>query len=180
MPIPLVAIQLLWLNLVTDGLQDMALSFERETETIMKEKPRNPKEGLFEKKLITTLIISGLYMGIVVFLIWIFLINIMKLDIEIARGYILMLMVLMQNFHAVSCRSEKKSVFTNTLTSNKFFAISILGSLALQLIVMEVDTLSKFLQTSPIPYIHLIILIILACPIVFVMEVYKYSKNKNN
>lgn len=47
---PLVAIQLLWLNLVTDGLQDMALSFERETDTIMKQKPRKTSESLFEKK----------------------------------------------------------------------------------------------------------------------------------
>lgn len=180
LPIPLVAIQLLWLNLVTDGLQDMALSFERETDTIMKEKPRNPKEGLFEKKLITPILTTGLYMGIVVFLIWSFMINVLHLDVTVARGYILMLMVFMQNFHAFSCRSEKKSVFANKLLSNKFFAISIIGSLSLQILVMEVDKLSIFLQTTTIPYLHLLILILLACPIVFVMETYKFIKNKEN
>ncbi len=76
MPIPLVAIQLLWLNLVTDGLQDMALSFERETDNIMREKPRSTKESIFEKELIKQVIISGLTMGILVFVVWYFLINV--------------------------------------------------------------------------------------------------------
>ena len=49
MPIPLAAVQLLWLNLVTDGLQDLALSFEKGEKNVMKEKPRDPKESLFDK-----------------------------------------------------------------------------------------------------------------------------------
>jgi magnesium-transporting ATPase (P-type) len=51
LPMPLVAIQLLWLNVVTDGIQDFALSFEKAEEGIMNEKPRNPKEPLFDKSL---------------------------------------------------------------------------------------------------------------------------------
>lgn len=179
MPIPLVAIQLLWLNLVTDGLQDMALSFEREPNTIMKEKPRNPKEGLFDKSLVTSLLISGLYMGIVVFGIWVFMIKVLNIDILVARGYILLLMVFMQNFHVFNCRSERKSVFENKLKNNKILAFSIISSLLLQIIVMEIDPLANLLQTTSIPYLHMLILILLACPIIFVMELYKYLKNKN-
>lgn len=179
MPIPLVAIQLLWLNLVTDGLQDMALSFEREPDTIMKEKPRNPKEGLFDKSLVTSLLISGLYMGIVVFGIWVFMIKVLNIDILVARGYILLLMVFMQNFHVFNCRSERKSVFENKLKNNKILAFSIISSLLLQIIVMEIDPLANLLQTTSIPYLHMLILILLACPIIFVMELYKYLKNKN-
>ena len=179
MPIPLVAIQLLWLNLVTDGLQDMALSFEREPDTIMKEKPRNPKEGLFDKSLVTSLLISGLYMGIVVFGIWVFMIKVLNIDILVARGYILLLMVFMQNFHVFNCRSERKSAFENKLKNNKILAFSIISSLLLQIIVMEIDPLANLLQTTSIPYLHMLILILLACPIIFVMELYKYLKNKN-
>lgn len=179
MPIPLVAIQLLWLNLVTDGLQDIALSFEREPDTIMKEKPRNPKEGLFDKSLVTSLLISGLYMGIVVFGIWVFMIKVLNIDILVARGYILLLMVFMQNFHVFNCRSERKSVFENKLKNNKILAFSIISTLLLQITVMEVDTLANLLQTTSIPYLHMLILILLACPIIFVMELYKYLKNKN-
>lgn len=179
MPIPLVAIQLLWLNLVTDGLQDIALSFEREPDTIMKEKPRNPKEGLFDKTLVTSLLISGLYMGIVVFGIWVFMIKVLNIDILVARRYILLLMVFMQNFHVFNCRSERKSVFENKLKNNKILAFSIISTLLLQIIVMEIDPLANLLQTTSIPYLHMLILILLACPIIFVMELYKYLRNKN-
>ena len=157
----------------------MALSFEREPDTIMKEKPRNPKEGLFDKYLVTSLLISGLYMGIVVFGIWVFMLKVLNIDILVARGYILLLMVFMQNFHVFNCRSERKSVFENKLKNNKILAFSIISSLLLQIIVMEIDPLANLLQTTSIPYLHMLILILLACPIIFVMELYKYLKNKN-
>ena len=177
LPIPLLAIQLLWLNLVTDGLQDMALSFERETDTIMKEKPRKTTEGLFEKEMLKQIMISGLFMGILVFIVWVFLIKVFNMDENIARGYILALMVFIQNFHVLNCRSESKSVFNNKLSTNKFVIVAIVSSVLLQIIVMEVPVLSNFLQTTSIPYLHLILLILLACPILFVMELYKYIKS---
>ena len=51
LPIPLTAIQLLWLNVVTDGLQDIALSFESAEDGILKEKPISPKDSIFNKQL---------------------------------------------------------------------------------------------------------------------------------
>ena len=78
LPMPLVAIQLLWLNLVTDGLQDMALSFERETDTIMKQKPRKTSESLFEKEMIKQILASGLFMGIIVFDVWFIMLKSVK------------------------------------------------------------------------------------------------------
>ncbi len=178
LPIPLVAIQLLWLNLVTDGLQDMALSFERETETIMKEKPRDPNESIFEKELIKQILISGLFIGIIVFLLWIFLINKVHMEVAHARGYVLALMVFIQNIHVINCRSESKSIFENSFKKNYFVLLTIVISILLQILVMEVPFLSKFLQTYQIPYLYLILLFLLALPILTVMEIYKHLKNK--
>lgn len=177
--IPLVAIQLLWLNLVTDGLQDMALSFERETDVLMKEKPRDPKESLFEKELIKQIMISGLFIGIVVFTVWYIL---MKMGVETgyARGYVLALMVFIQNIHVINCRSEKKSIFENSFRKNKFVLFTIVSSILLQIIVMEVPFLSSFLQTTQIPYGHLIIIFLLALPILTVMEIYKHLKKRKS
>ena len=174
--IPLVAIQLLWLNLVTDGLQDMALSFERETDTIMSEKPRDTKESLFEKELITQTLLSGLFIGLIVFAVWSYLCNILNMEVAHARGYILALMVFMQNIHVLNCRSERKSVFANGFRKNPFVILTIAGSILLQVIVMEVPVLSKFLQTYNVPYMHLIYLFLLALPVLLVMEVYKFFK----
>ena len=178
LPIPLLAIQLIWLNLVTDGLQDIALSFERETNTLMKDKPRSTKENLFEKKMIEQILISGLFIGIIVFVLWYILINEIKMDISIARGYVLALMVFMQNIHVLNCKSETKSVFEMKLKENKFVLLTIFGSIILQILIMEVPLLSEILQTSNISLLHLVLLLSMAFPILFVMETYKRFKNR--
>ena len=177
LPIPLVAIQLLWLNLVTDGLQDIALSFERETDAIMKDKPRNPKESLFEKELVTQILISGLFIGIVVFLLWFMLIK-LGMEESHARGYVLALMVFIQNIHVINCRSERKSIFENSFKKNPFVLFTIFGSIVLQVIVMEVPFLSKALQTFKVPILHMHILLLLALPILIVIEIYKHLKKR--
>ena len=178
--IPLVAIQLLWLNLVTDGLQDMALSFERETDTIMSEKPRSTKESLFEKELITQTLLGGLCIGLIVFGVWAYLCNVLNMEVEHARGYILALMVFMQNIHVLNCRSERKSVFRNGFRKNPFVILTITGSILLQVIVMEVPVLSRFLQTYKVPFNELIYLFLLALPVLLVSEIYKKIKSNKN
>ena len=179
LPMPLVAIQLLWLNLVTDGLQDMALSFERETDTIMKQKPRKTNESLFEKEMIKQILASGLFMGIIVFDAWFIMINILNFEVAHARGYILALMVFMQNIHVLNCRSEEKSVFMNGFKKNPFVLITILSTILLQIIVMEVPSLSMLLQTYNVPCLHMVMLIILAVPVLLIIELYKYRRRNN-
>ena len=181
LPMPLVAIQLLWLNLVTDGLQDMALSFERETDTIMKEKPRSTKESLFEKELVKQILLSGTFIGVLIFIVWYILINNFHMEVAHARGYVLALMVFIQNMHVLNCRSESKSVFENGFKQNKFVLFTIVGTIILQMIVMEVPILSRFLQTYDVPNLHLVILFVVSLPIILIMEMYKYvKKHKNN
>ena len=177
LPIPLVAIQLLWLNLVTDGLQDMALSFERETDEIMKDKPRNPKESLFEKELVKQIILSGLFIGFIVFLLWFYLIK-SGMETYIARGYVLVLMVFIQNMHVINCRSERKSIFEYGFAKNPFVIVAVVSAILLQVVFMEVPFLARFLQTTSIPFIHLVLLFMLSLPVLTVMEGYKHFKKK--
>ena len=178
LPIPLVAIQLLWLNLVTDGLQDIGLSFERETDTIMKEKPRKTDESLFEKELVKQILISGLFIGLLVFSIWYILVVQIHMETAHARAYVLALMVFMQNIHVINCKSETKSIFKMNFKENKFIIWIIFGSILLQILIMEVPFLSRFLQTYSVPYLHLALLVLVSLPILSVMEVYKRFKNK--
>ena len=175
---PLVAIQLLWLNLVTDGLQDIALSFERETDTIMKEKPRSTKESLFEKELTIQLLLSGLFIGILVFVVWFILIKKIGLEVRHARGYILALMVFIQNIHVLNCRSERKSVFKNGFRKNPFVLLTIVSSIILQIVVMEVPFLSDKLKTFSLGFFEMLILFVIALSILPVMESYKHLKSK--
>ena len=181
MPMPLVAIQLLWLNIVTDGIQDFALSFEKAESNIMKEKQKSSSASIIDKSLLTQTLTSGLVIGILVFVVWYYLINFMKMDVEIARGYIMLLMVFMQNIHVFNCRSEKQSAFKVSIKSNPFVVISVICCIILQVIVMEVDVLAKFLQTSPVPIMDVFILFLIASIVLVVIELYKefvYHKNE--
>ena len=180
MEMPLVAIQILWLNVVTDGIQDLSLSFERAEKDIMKEKPRDPKESLFDKILLEQTVISGTVIGLLLFGLWYYLINIINMDIATGRGYVMTLMVFIQNIHVFNCRSEKKSAFTVPLKSNKLVLWGVVGSIALQIAVMEIDVLSKLLQTVSIPFGHLIGLFALALVILIFVEVYKKFRFSNS
>lgn len=178
MPIPLAAVQLLWLNLVTDGLQDLALSFEKGEKGVMKEKPRDPKESLFDKLLIQEIVISGLFIGLIVFAVWIFLIKVINMEVASARGYIMALMVFMQNIHVFNCRSEKESVFKIKMFSNWFVPFAVFSSIFLQVLIMEVPFLSHIMKTESISWDRMLLLLIISLPILLIMEVFKsYKRN---
>ena len=179
LPMPLVAIQLLWLNVVTDGIQDFALSFEKAEKGIMNEKPRNPKEPLFDKSLFQGIMLSGLIIGLVVFIVWYYLIRYIGMNENVARGYIMALMVFIQNIHVFNCRSEKKSAFSVPLKTNKLIVGGVICSVLLQIIVMKVPFLSEFLKTSSISVLHMIYLFLIALIVLIVLEIYKKIKYKN-
>ncbi len=176
LPMPLVAIQLLWLNLVTDGLQDISLSYEKAEEGIMNEKPISTKENIFNKQLLQEVLIMGTTIGLIVFALWVYLIKIRNVDVGLARGYVMALMVFIQNIHVLNCRSEKTSAFRIPLLKNPILLFTITGSILLHFIVMEVPFLSNFLKTSTIAYGKIIYLLLLASIILIVGEIYKYVK----
>lgn len=176
LPMPLVAIQLLWLNLVTDGFQDIALSFEPSEKGIMKRKPIPTSESIFNRTLLEEVLISGVFIGLIVFGIWYVLINYLRIDVASARGYIMVLMVFIQNIHVFNCRSEIESAFIIPLKKNPLIVITAFGSILLQIIVMEVPTLSKYLKTSPVPYSYMFMLLLFSLGILIVMEIYKLVK----
>ena len=176
MPMPLVAIQLLWLNVVTDGIQDIALSFEKGDKSIMTNSYQSPKSGLFDRKMVSQILVSGITIGLVVFGLWIYLINYLKLDVNISRTYVMALMIIIQNFHAFNCRSEDKSIGEISLFSNKVFIIGIVGSVILGISVIQIKFFNSFLKTTGLPANNLSMLFALGLVILLVMEIYKKIK----
>ena len=177
LPMPLVAIQLLWLNVVTDGIQDFALSFEKAESGILNEKPRNPKESIFNKSLLREIIVSGTIIGFIVFAVWYALLNKLNMEVSTARGYIMALMVFIQNIHVFNCRSESKSAFSVSLKNNRLIVYGVVFSLLLQIIVMEIPLLSKLLKTVSIPFLHLVYLFLVSSIVIIIMEIYKKIMN---
>lgn len=179
LPMPLVAIQLLWLNIVTDGLQDFALSFEKTEPGTMKELPRSTKETIFNKELLTEVLVAGLTIGLIVFGIWYYLVDVAGMEIHLARGYIMVLMVFLQNMHVLNCRSEKTSIFKMPF-NNPLVLVTIIGAIILQVIVMEVPFLSEFLNTTTVPVVDMLKLFVFSLIIILVMEIFKVIKNKKH
>ncbi len=170
--IPLVAIQLLWLNIVTDGLQDIALSFEKSEDNIMKEKPRDTKESLFSKDLAIEVLILGLTITTIIFGTWKFLMD-KGTDITYARSVIMMLMVFIQNINVLNCRSEKRTVFKEPLHTNPILLITVLGSIGLQLVMAEIPITALFLKVTPLETITIVKLLLLSFVIIVIYEIYK-------
>ena len=170
--IPLVAIQLLWLNIVTDGMQDVALSFEKTEKDVMNAKPRSTKESLFSKDLMIEVLILGITITFVVFLTWKFMLD-NETDLITARSVIMMLMVFIQNVDVLNCRSEKKSVFKKTLLDNKMVLLTVFGSIILQVIVSELDFTAQFLKVTPLAPITIAKIFFLSLIIIAVFEIYK-------
>ena len=170
--IPLVAIQLLWLNVVTDGLQDISLSLEKSDKDIMKEKPRPTKESIFSGDLIKEVLILGSMITIIVFGVWKYMMD-NNVDKNIARSVIMMLMVVIQNLNVLSCRSEKNSIFKIPLFSNPILLITIIGSIMLQIIFSNISITSKFLQIVPLSFDIVLSCFMFAIVIIAIFEFYK-------
>ncbi len=170
--IPLVAIQLLWLNIVTDGMQDIALSFEKSEDSIMKERPRDTKESLFSKDLMIEVLILGITISAVVFGVWKYMMD-KNTDIITARAVIMMLMVFIQNVNVLNCRSEKRSVFKEKILDNPMVIITVVGSILLQIIMAEIPLTAMFLDVTPLPMTTVFFLLVLSLVIIVVFEIYK-------
>lgn len=175
--LPLIAIQLLWINVVTDGLQDMALSFEKASRDIMNEKPRSTKENLFNKDLMLEVSIFGLTIALMVFTTWKYLMD-RNTNLLLARSIVMMLMVFIQNIHVLNCRSEKNSVFTTSLFTNKFVIFTIIGSIALQFIVTETPFLANLLNITTLPLSYVIMIFTISLIVIIVAEIYKVIYRK--
>ena len=177
--LPLIAIQLLWINIVTDGLQDMALSFEKGNKDIMKEKPRSTNESLFSKDLMIEVLIFGLTISLMIFTVWKYLMD-NNINLLIARSTIMLMMVFIQNLHVLNCRSEKNSIFTTPLLSNHLIIATIIGSILLQMLVINVPVLSDFLKITSLPLNTMIISFAFSLLIIIVSEIYKLIYRKFN
>ena len=175
--IPLIAIQLLWINVVTDGLQDVALSFETANRDIMKDKPLSTKESLFNKDLMLEVVIFGTVIALLLFLTWKYLID-SSTNILVARSIIMMLLVFIQNIHVLNCRSEKNSIFTTSLRSNILIPIVIVGSIGLELIVTEFGPFANVLGVVPLPFITIFNIFLVSLIIIITSEVYKFIYRK--
>ena len=177
LPVPLFALQLLWLNLVTNGVQHVALAFERGEPGIGRRPPRPP---LFNRRMITQVAVAGCYMGAISVAAYGWFLS-QGLPVEVARNLILLLMVLFENAHALNARSERQSIFRIPLSANWFLVVAVIGAHALHIGALFTPGLSEALRVMPVGLLDWVVVAALAFSLVLVMETFKqlYPANTN-
>ncbi|KAB2337450.1 cation-translocating P-type ATPase [Cytobacillus depressus] len=148
-PLPLVPIQILWVNLVTDGLPAMALGLDQPEDDVMKRKPRNPREGVFARGLGWKVISRGFLIGVVTLIAFIIVYNENPDELEYAQTIAFSTLVIAQLIHVFDCRSEK-SVFARNPFGNKFLVWAVLSSLLLLFVVIYYPPLQPIFHTVPV------------------------------
>ncbi len=173
LPLPLLPVQLLWLNLVTNGIQDVALAFEAGEPGAMKRPPRKPTEGIFNRLMIQQMVASGTTMALLAFGTWYWLMERQGMGEFEARNLTLMLMVLLENVHAFNCRSEYDSVLHVPLARNRLLVVGVIAAHALHIGCMYQPGMAAILGLAPISFGSWIILLAMALSLLVVMEVFK-------
>ena len=172
LPLPFTAIQLLWINIITEGVQGIAIAMEGKEGDEMQRAPKKPSESIFDKLMIEKVIISASIMIFGCFFVY-DLIYSMENDVVMARSATLFLMILFQNFQLFNARSETKSVFNKNFFNNPFLFISITIVTLIHIVASYMPIFDKFLNIDPLGWIELAIVLPTSFMILAVMELQK-------
>lgn len=175
LPIPYVPAQLLWINIVTNGLQDVALAFEPGEPNVINRLPRDPKEGIMSKLLIQRTIIVGFLISLGVVFNYL---TVLKdgYSLEKARTVAVTTMVFFQFFQAWNSKSEYESIFKINPLNNPFLFISIISAFFAQLAVLYVPFLQWIFRTQPITTNEWIQILLVSLSVVILVEIDKFIR----
>ncbi len=170
LPMPLQPVQILWINLVSDGLPGLALSAEPVDRDAMQRPPRPPRESLFAHGLGYHVIWVGLLMAAVTLLT-------QAVSIEVGDGHwqsiTFTVLTLSQMGHALAIRSETESLFTQGLLSNRPLLGAVLLTFVLQLAVLYLPWMNAIFKTAPLSAVELLAAVLLSAVVFWAVELEK-------
>ena len=140
---PLQPIHILWVNLITDSFPALSLGVDPLDDDVMKDSPRNPKESIFTKDTIISLIINGLSIGLVTLIAFKMGLNYYKNSIVHAQTMAFVVLSVSQLFLSLSIRNSRKSIFEIGLFKNKYLLLSILLGIVLQIAIISIPFLAS-------------------------------------
>jgi P-type Ca2+ transporter type 2C len=187
-PVPLIATQLLWVNLITDSLPAIALGVDPGDPDVMKQKPRNPKESFFAQGSGTRAVIGGVLIGLLTLLAFYYGLwekgytftsgSVSDEALTYARTMAFVVLAASQLFYSLSMRNQVKTIFKIGLLSNRFLILSILIGLLLQFVVITIPFLADAFGVHNLNLMDWIIVIAFALVPLLVNELIKiFSRN---
>jgi len=173
MPVPLVPIQLLWLNLVSDSFPALALGTEAGEPGIMKKKPRDTKEPILNKSLSTGILILSIAQTAAVLTAFRWALNNYNKDLEIARTLAFTTLVVVELFMAFTCRSERYPVIKLGIFSNRALVLATITSFVLGFAVLYIPFLQPIFKTVSLGIRDWVMILLLSIIPVLTGEIYK-------
>ena len=161
LPMPLLPVQILWINLVTDGLPAMALGVDPSNPNIMQRPPRHPGESVFSRGLSRKIIGRGVQIGLSTLFVF-SMIYYVQNDLALARTAAFATLVYCQMFHVFDCRSETVTIFELGFTSNLYLLVAVAFSTVMQLAVMYIPFLTAIFSTVPLSWGHWVFILVVS------------------
>ena len=171
-PLMFLPVQVLWINLVTNGFQDVALAFEPAEGGELQRPPRPRSEGMLSRVLWLRLAVTGAWMGVLILVTFSWAIGAGYSD-DHARTLALTLVVCLNFFQAGSARAEHRSLFTLSPVSNPFLLVTAAGSLALQAAAMWWPPSAAILGLAPLSFAEWLVCFALGSTVLVIVEVEK-------
>jgi len=147
LPLPLIPIQILWVNLVTDGLPALALGLDEDSDDVMSDPPREPSEGIFAHGMISNITSQGVLIGVSTITAFLLAIYRLETGLDVARTMAFSTLVFSQLFFVFSCRSEDHVFWQLSPFSNPYLLLAVIISALMQFAVIYLPFLSVFFQT---------------------------------
>lgn len=161
LPLPLVPVQILWVNLVTDGLPAMALGMDKPEDNVMKRAPRDPREGVFARGLGYKIISRGILIGIVTLIAFMFTYQNNPDNLIYAQTVAFSTLVMAQLIHVFDCRTEN-SIFDRNPFENIYLVLSVISSIILLLVVVYWPPLQPIFHTTALALMDWLFIIALS------------------
>ena len=167
MPAPLAAVQILWVNLVTDAFPALALGVDPKEQDVMSKKPRPKKEGLFAHGMGLFTVLNGMYIGTVTLVAFRFG---LQQDIAHAQTMAFMVLSMTQLFHSLNLHSLSRSLFHSHLMANRWLLLTFVFGIALQILVCTLPLAQQLLHTVSLDFISWLVVVGLSASVIVINE----------
>ena len=175
LPLPLFPLQLLWLNLVSNGIQDVALAFEKAEPGVLARPPRPPREAIFDRRMIEQVTVAGGFMGLAAFAMFAGALQAGLSEFD-ARNLLLLMMISFENVQVFNSRSETLSAFRVPLRNNRFVVLAVVAAQAVHVAAMHLPGLSATLDVAPVDVWRWLAVAGSALSLLAVVELYKWLR----
>ncbi len=178
LPLIFTPVQILWVNLVTDGILDITIAMEPKESDVMKEPPRRINARILNKEILINTLVVAVIMAAGTLMM--FANGYQNGGIEYARTMAFVTLAMFQVFNALNVRSRTQSVFKLGLFTNKYLNIAIPASILLLLATVYVPFMQLFMQTRPLQYNEWLMIVPLTSTILVVEELRKWIATRRS